>query len=140
MYGSINLLVDSMYILDELSQWEKDEINILDGIWFVGNASNDKIQQASNETDFDGEKGRFKWKLGNHINYRFDLGGSYCMTHTLDSTIGLNVLLCVSGNIKIQSVCDGQTVTPYILSSDKSNALCMLRTLTLDILFRDAFF
>ena len=70
----INLLVDSILILDELSQWEKDEINILDGVWFVGNASNDEVKQMSNETDFDGEKGRYKWKIGDHINYRFDIG------------------------------------------------------------------
>ena len=62
-----------MWVSDKLSQREKDEINIFDGIWFVGNASNDEIKHASNETDFDGEKGRYKWRLGDHINYRFDI-------------------------------------------------------------------
>ena len=66
-------LLNSMWISDNLSQWEKNEIDILDGIWFVTNSSSNESSQANNETDFDGEKGRYKWKLGNHINYRFGI-------------------------------------------------------------------
>ena len=43
----------------------------LTGIWFIGNVSNDEMEQPINTADLDGEKGRYKWKLGDHINYRF---------------------------------------------------------------------
>ena len=43
----------------------------LTGIWFIGNVSSDAINQQINTTGFDGEKGRYKWKLGDHISYRF---------------------------------------------------------------------
>ena len=46
-------------------------MSTLDGIWFIGNINSDEIKQPINTTEFDGEKGRYKWKLGDHINYRF---------------------------------------------------------------------
>ena len=59
----------------QLSDYEKGEILYIQQVYFVGNENCTKVRTASSRPNFgfDDEKGNYQFRVGDHINYRYEI-------------------------------------------------------------------